>query len=94
MKKQFLFVWAVLVCNFLSAQKIGQVTRGVSVLETSLWPDKTCSVCWENASASDATERGWVKDAVTSTWEKESNFRFYGWGDQMCIWGERQTALN
>lgn len=80
MKAKFLFVCTVLVCNFLSAQKIGQVTQGLSVLESKLWPDKTCNVCWENPSTSNATERGWVQDAVSSTWERESNFRFTGWG--------------
>lgn len=80
MKTQFLFFCILLASNFLFAQKIGQVTQGLSVLESSTWPNKTCNVCWENPSASNATERGWVKDAVSSTWEKESNFRFTGWG--------------
>lgn len=62
------------------AQNTGQVTQGLSVLESGLWPNNTCSVCWENPTSANATERGWVQDAVNSTWERESAFRFTGWG--------------
>ncbi len=65
---------------FLLAQNIGQTTQGLSILEGGLWPNKTCSVCWENPSNMDATQRQWVKDAITTTWERESEFRFTGWG--------------
>lgn len=61
-------------------QNTGQITQGVSVLQSGLWPDKTCSVCWENPSSANATERSWVQDAIRSTWERESEFRFTGWG--------------
>lgn len=64
----------------LPAQKPGQITQGLSVLSGGLWPDNTCSVCWENPSGANATERGWVQDAIKSTWERESEFRFTGWG--------------
>jgi len=80
MKIQILIICASLIHNIALAQTIGQVTQGLSTLESSLWPDKTCNVCWENPAPGDATERAWVKDAVTSTWERESNFRFTGWG--------------
>ena len=80
MRKLFLFICGCLVINFLSAQNIGQTTQGLSVLQSSLWPNNTCSVCWENATAANVTERGWVRDAIASTWERESNFRFTGWG--------------
>jgi Tachylectin/Astacin (Peptidase family M12A) len=66
--------------GLLHAQKTGQVTQGLSVLESGIWPDKTCSVCWENPMTANATQRLWVQDAVTSTWERESEFRFTGWG--------------
>jgi hypothetical protein len=69
-----------LVTTFLNAQPVGQVTQGLSTLENGLWPNKTCNVCWENPAAANATQRLWVQDAVNSTWEKESEFRFTGWG--------------
>jgi hypothetical protein len=80
MKKNLLVVSACFAFNFLCAQHIAQITQGLSTLESSLWPNKTCSVCWENATAENAIERGWVRDAIASTWERESNFRFSGWG--------------
>ena len=81
MKKTFILIsvfFSLLVV--MNAQNTGQVTSGLSVLESGLWPDKTCSVCWENPSSANATERSWVRDAVASTWERESEFRFTGWG--------------
>lgn len=82
MKKVFLIFTAFLICNILAAQKenIQSQQQGLNVSNSTLWPDRACNVCWENPSASDATERGWVQDAVASTWEKESNIRFTGWG--------------
>lgn len=78
--KYFLLFALLPVSSCLSAQQIGQVSQGVSILEKGLWPGKTCEVCWENPSPANATERGWVRDAVQNTWEKESEFRFTGWG--------------
>ncbi len=69
-----------LITTWCQAQRIGQVTQGISTLESGIWPDRTCAVCWENPVDANATQRAWVKDAVSSTWEKESEFRFTGWG--------------
>ena len=80
MKKISIFLLASLSCQLFLGQQIGQVTQGLSVLEKGLWPNRTCAVCWENPSDADATERGWVRDAIASTWERESEFRFTGWG--------------
>ena len=79
MKTSLIFVLSF-ITTLLTAQRIGQVTQGLSTLEGGLWPNKTCAVCWENPSAADATQRLWVQDAIQSTWEKESEFRFTGWG--------------
>ena len=70
----------LLVSSIINAQNTGQVTQGLSMLENGLWPNKTCEVCWENPADANATQRLWVRDAVSSTWEKESEFRFTGWG--------------
>lgn len=79
-EKTIMLLLALMLISVAKAQPIGQVTQGISVLQSGTWPDKTCAVCWENPSAADATQRSWVRDAVGSTWEKESDFRFTGWG--------------
>ena len=66
--------------SIFSQENPKQITQGLSVLEAGIWPNKTCNVCWENPSDNDATERGWVRDVVASTWERESGFTFTGWG--------------
>lgn len=66
--------------KLLFAQPIGQTAQGLSVLQGGLWPNKTCSVCWENPMSDNEEEREWVRDAVVGTWERESEFRFTGWG--------------
>jgi hypothetical protein len=43
------------------------------------WPFNIVSVCWENPSASDESERIWVRDAVINSWQKESALSFMGW---------------
>src|SRR5215211_4133890 len=79
--KKTCFVLVIISIGILSnAQRIGQVTQGLSTLENGLWPNKTCAVCWENPADASSTQRAWVQDAVSSTWEKESEFRFTGWG--------------
>ncbi|MEZ4775441.1 MAG: tachylectin-related carbohydrate-binding protein [Bacteroidia bacterium] len=80
--KKIKILWLVLWPSLVFSQgNTGQVTQGLSVLAGGLWPNNTCEVCWENAMASNATERAWVRDAVASTWERESDFRFTGWGN-------------
>lgn len=76
----FTILLLTLLATHLLLGQIGQVTQGLSVLEGGLWPNRTCTVCWENPTAANATERSWVRDAVAGTWERESEFRFTGWG--------------
>lgn len=45
-----------------------------------LWDSPTIPVCWENGTTANATERGWVLDAVLKSWEVESAVDFTGWG--------------
>jgi hypothetical protein len=47
---------------------------------TSLWGSPRISVCWENPTAANATERAWVQDAARSTWGSVSAVDFVGWG--------------
>jgi hypothetical protein len=42
-----------------------------------LW-GRTIPVCWEEAG--NDVQKGWVRDAITRTWEQEGNVLFTGWG--------------
>jgi hypothetical protein len=50
-------------------------------LSSKLWSQKAIAVCWENGSATTATEQGWVKAAVDSQWPAVSGVSFTGWGN-------------
>ena len=49
-------------------------------MAAAVWPIQTLKVGWENPESWNNTYRRWVKDAVKSTWERESAIRFTGWG--------------
>lgn len=58
---------------------------GVSMLKNTEWPadangKTTVKVSWENPTASNATARQWVKEAIEATWETYANIDFVGWG--------------
>ena len=72
-------------------QPIGSTSSGLSVAKKGIWPNKTCSVCWENPSPSNDTERQWVRQAIADTWEKSSAFRFTGWG--ACRRGQKGVRI-
>jgi hypothetical protein len=46
-------------------------------------------VCWETAGF--ATEKAWVRDAVTRTWDAQSALTFTGWGQ--CQAGSRGIRI-
>ena len=48
-------------------------------LKKSLWKNRNISVCWINPTDGDWEEIGWVKNAVSKSWEKYAAIRFYGW---------------
>lgn len=50
-----------------------------NVLRNSVWPSRTIEVHWENPEAAPEAERNWVRDAVSRTWERQSQLRFTGW---------------
>ncbi len=62
------------------------------VASARLWRPMSVSVCWENPGAGSATQRQWVRDAVTRTWEARSGIRFTGWGT--CAAGTLGIRLN
>jgi hypothetical protein len=51
-----------------------------NVLLSVLWQKRTLQVGWDTLEPEYAEERGWVRDAVTSTWQEHSGLRFEGWG--------------
>jgi hypothetical protein len=66
--------------NFLNAGSAYQPYFIVD--EGSLWPSKNIEVCWEALDPQGATERQWVRSAVSTYVEGNSLFRFGGpnWG--------------
>lgn len=50
------------------------------VLSSSIWPSSDVAVCWESVTNSTDAQRGWVRNAVADTWEKQSRVSFTGWG--------------
>lgn len=75
MKKLLLIVALFTVC-ILNSQN-----NNAFPLESSIWPSRTISVCWENASELNYNQREWVKEAVSDTWQKESGLEFVFWDD-------------
>ncbi len=54
-------------------------SRELYVDTNTLWASPRISVCWENATAANATERAWVQSATENTWENVSAVDFIGW---------------
>ncbi|WP_298912907.1 M12 family metallopeptidase [uncultured Nostoc sp.] len=71
------------------AENIGTTQQPLSVVGGTLWSSPNIPVCWENPG--DATEKGWVRDAVSTTWETASAVRFTGWGQ--CQSGNRGIRI-
>jgi len=66
----------------ITAAQVAEVIDKAYPLRAALWPYPVVLVCWENPSETDATERGWVRDAIAASWERHSALRFEGW--QAC----------
>jgi len=47
-------------------------------LSSAVWQRYDIPVCWETSGS--ATEKGWVKAKIESTWEANSGVDFTGWG--------------
>lgn len=53
---------------------------------TVRWSSTQIPVCWESLPAAQATERGWVEDALRGSWAAVSAVEFVGFG--LCTSGE------
>lgn len=60
-------------------------------LTSSLWGTMAIPVCWENGSASTATEQGWVQSATQGSWPSVSGVSFTGWGN--CTAGSKGIRI-
>ncbi len=49
-------------------------------LSAAVWPMKEIKVGWENPTAADEKQRGWVRDAVEKAWPVHGNIKLVGWG--------------
>jgi hypothetical protein len=61
-----------------STVTLGKSGKELYVLSTAIWSSPHIPVCWETAG--NDTEKGWVRDALSKTWELETNVSFGGWG--------------
>ena len=67
------------------AHSIAKDAHELYVDTTSLWGSPRISVCWENPTTANATERAWVRDAAEGTWGSVSAVDFVGWGQCTSI---------
>jgi hypothetical protein len=65
---------------FCSIQSVWSETEQAQgfVDEYSIWDKTSIPVCWECGGYD--TEKQWVKDQISKTWEANSKLRFTGWG--------------
>ena len=49
-------------------------------LRSTIWKTLEIPVCWEEFDQRFSVQRAWTKDAVESTWQKNSALKFVGWG--------------
>jgi len=68
----------VLLFVLLTSAAISQ-NNNAYALTTSIWLKTTISVCWDNPSTGNKTEREWVREAIKDTWEKNSRLVFTDW---------------
>ena len=71
---------ALALVTAASAQPLGQIQQPIYAKKSTLWPGDSVPVCWENPASTNATERGWVRQAVRESWEREIDIAFTGWG--------------
>jgi hypothetical protein len=57
---------------------IGSSDEALYVLSTAVWDAPNIQVCFEDTGF--ATEKDWVRTAISQTWEAESAVTFLGWG--------------
>ena len=74
MKSVYSLLLLLLAGGLLHAQQ-----NNAFPLRVSIWPKSTISVCWDNPTTNDKTEREWVRKAIKDTWEKNSTVVFTDW---------------
>jgi hypothetical protein len=55
-----------------------ELAAELNAASTTMWTSPDIPVCWETAGRD--TEKGWVREAISKTWEAEANINFLGWG--------------
>lgn len=56
------------------------VTAPLFAARPTLWPSNEIPVCWMSPQPQHETQRRWVRDQISRTWEANSAVRFTGWG--------------
>lgn len=51
------------------------------VSSLAIWNQDNIAVCWEDFGQSTAERRGWTREEVEGSWERESGINFTGWGE-------------
>jgi hypothetical protein len=72
---------AVVTMPGIAAENVGRIQQPLSGVQGSFWPTPSIPVCWDTWNDGDAQARGWVQDAVATTWERLSAVRFTGWAN-------------
>jgi hypothetical protein len=76
-KMKSILIFLFIAINLLSASP----KQYGYALSTVIWDNDNIPVCWEDYRQSTSTNRTWVKNAVTSTWQTNSDLTFIGWGE-------------
>lgn len=50
------------------------------IMQSRIWPSTSIEVCWENPESHNQTEREWVRDQISKTWERHGGISFWNWG--------------
>ncbi|WP_438006930.1 RICIN domain-containing protein [Sorangium sp. So ce321] len=61
------------------SESIDTADGALYVSSPDIWQNHNIPVCWENPG-NDATQRGWVREQITNTWDAVSSVNFTGWG--------------
>ena len=65
--------------RLLKASQLGSDALGGYPVPPWIWNSHRINVCWENAAEWNETQRKWVREAITSTWDANSDVTFVDW---------------
>lgn len=65
-------------CIEADVETNSELADQLNAFSTTTWTSPDIPVCWETAGRD--TEKGWVREAISKTWEAEANINFTGWG--------------